>query len=56
MMTATMPKRGKGKEGDDVHKTMDSAQMRDADGLVAAVDDIEQEGVNTEQVVSPFFI
>ena len=51
-MTATMPKRGKGKDGGDVHKTMDGAQMRDADGLVAAVDDIEQGGVNAEQVVS----
>jgi hypothetical protein len=59
-MTATMPKRGKGKDGGDVHKTMDGAQMRDADGLasglVAAVDDIEQGGVNAEQVVSPLFM
>jgi len=55
-MTATMPKRGKGKDGGDVHKTMDGAQMRDADGLVAAVDDIEQGGVNAEQVVSPSFM
>ena len=55
-MTETMPKRGKGKDGGDVHKTMDGAKMRDADGLVAAVDDIEQGGVNAKKVVSPLFM
>ena len=49
MMTTTMPKRGK-------HKTVDDAQKRDEDGLVAAVDDVDQGGDNTEQVVSPLFV
>ena len=56
MMTATIPKKVKGKDGGDVHKTIDSAQMRDADGLIAAVDAIEKGGVNAEQVVSPSFM
>ena len=49
MMTTTMPKRGK-------HKTVDDARKRDEDGLVAAVDDVDQGGDNTEQVVSPLFV
>ena len=49
MMTTAMPKRGK-------HKTVDNSQKRDEDVSVAAVDDVDQGGDNTEQVVSPLFV
>ena len=35
---------------------MDDAQNRDEDGLVAAVDDVDQGIDNTEKVVSPLFV
>ena len=38
------------------HKTVYDLQNRDEDGLVAAVDDVNQGGDNTEQVVSPMFM
>ena len=58
MKMTMVPKRGngKGKDGGDGHKTVDVIQKRDEDGLVAAVDDVDQGGDNTEQVVNPMFI
>ena len=56
MMTTTMPKRSLGKDGGDGLKTVDDAQKRDEDGLVASVDDVVHGGDNTEQVVSPLFV
>ena len=58
MKTTTLPKMGdgKGKDGGDGRNTVDDVQNRDEDVLVAAVDDVDQGGENTEQVVSPMFI
>ena len=58
MKTTMVPKmgNGEGKEGGAGHKTVDDVQNRDKDGLVAAVDDVDQGGDNTEQVVSPMFM
>ena len=58
MKTTTVPKmsNGKGKDGGDEHKTVHDVQNRDEDGLVAAVDDVDQGGDNTEQVGSPMFM
>ena len=43
MMTTTVPKRGNGKDkdGGGWHKTIHHVQMKDGDGLVATVDDID---------------
>ena len=56
--TIRVPKMGDGKGEDkgDGHKTVDDVQKRDEDGLVAAVDDVDQGGDNTEQVVSHMFM